>query len=66
MNDYLVNYPVNIPPHSGTGIIRIYASRAMFYPYRLKEAAKKYGIGAPEAVSHLTLTFPVQMGDERT
>lgn len=65
MNGYLVNYPIEVPPHSIVRGIKIETSRAMFYPYRLKEAAKKYGIGAPEAVSHLTLEFPIMIDSIR-
>lgn len=65
MNGYLVNYPIELPAHSVSAGITISTSRAMFYPYRLKEAAKKYGIGAPEAVSHLTLEFPIMIDSIR-
>lgn len=65
MNGYLVNYPIELPPHSVSPGIFVTTSRAMFYPYRLKEAAKKYGIGAPEGVSHLTLEFPIMIDSIR-
>ena len=64
MNGYLVNYPIELPPHSITSGITISTTRLMFYPNRLKEAAKKYGVGAPEAVSHLTLEFPIMIEGE--
>ena len=65
MNGYLVNYPIEVPPHSAVVGVRVKTSRAMFYPYRLKEAAKKYGIGAQESVSHLSFEFPIMIDGER-